>query len=52
MTDIKETLQEVKEAYARELGYENWETCINDQPAYKVESLMDGVATLLFLRLI
>jgi len=39
-----EKLNEVKEAYAKELGYKDWETCINDQPNYKVETLMDEVA--------
>jgi len=38
------TIHTVKEMYAKELGYENWETCINDQPNYKVEELMDEVA--------
>ena len=37
-------LNEIKENYAKELGYANWEACINDQPNYKVESLMDEVA--------
>tara|TARA_B110001450_G_C17307315_1_gene353986 strand:+ start:95 stop:319 length:225 start_codon:yes stop_codon:yes gene_type:complete len=38
------TIHTVKEQYAQELGYKNWETCINDQPNYKVEELMDEVA--------
>ena len=43
-----EKLNEVKETYAKELGYKNWETCINDQPNYKVETLMDEVALRLY----
>ena len=39
-----EKLNEIKETYAKELGYKDWETCINDQPNYKVETLMDEVA--------
>tara|TARA_R110000772_G_scaffold153261_1_gene264267 strand:+ start:28133 stop:28429 length:297 start_codon:yes stop_codon:yes gene_type:complete len=43
-----EKLNEVKETYAKELGYKDWETCINDQPNYKVETLMDEVALRLY----
>lgn len=43
-----EKLNEVKETYAKELGYKDWETCINDQPNYKVESLVDEVALRLY----
>jgi hypothetical protein len=43
-----EKLNEIKETYAKELGYKDWETCINDQPNYKVETLMDEVALRLY----
>ena len=43
-----EKLNEVKETYAKELGYKDWETCINDQPNHNVETLMDEVALRLY----
>lgn len=43
-----EKLNEIKETYAKELGYKDWETCINDQPNYKVETLMDEIALRLY----
>ena len=43
-----EKLNEIKETYAKELGYKDWETCINDQPNYRTETLMDEVALRLY----
>lgn len=34
-------LEEDKNDYAHSIGYKNWEECINDQPNYKVEKLLD-----------
>jgi len=41
---MKNKIKEVKEQLANELNYKSWEDCINDQPNYKVEALMDTVA--------
>jgi hypothetical protein len=40
----KQKLQQIKEEYAKEIGYKDWEECINDQPNYRIEVLMDEVA--------
>lgn len=40
------TLNECKEKVAVKHGYKDWETCINDQPNYKVESFCDEAAEL------
>jgi len=37
-------LQQAKNEIAKELNYKDWETCINDQPNYNVENIMDKVA--------
>ena len=39
-------LEEIKEIIAKEKGYKDWEICINDQPNYMVEKLMDEVVML------
>ena len=39
-----EKLEQAKEIIAKELNYKDWETCINDQPNYKIEGIMDKVA--------
>lgn len=36
--------KKAKEIIAKELNYKDWETCINDQPNYKIEGIMDKVA--------
>jgi len=41
---MKNKLNEVKEKYAKEIGYKDWEECINDQPNYRIEIIMDEVA--------
>ncbi len=41
---MEKRIKEVKEQLANELNYKSWEDCINDQPNYKVEALMDTVA--------
>ena len=43
-----EKLEEIKEALAKEKGYETWTKCINDQPNCMVETLMDTVALRLY----
>ena len=35
--------ERAKNEIAKELGYNNWESCINDQPNYMVEKIMDKV---------
>ena len=40
----KEILEQAKNEIAKELNYKDWETCINDQPNYNVENIMDKVA--------
>lgn len=37
------TAEEIKEKVAKDKGYKDWETCINDQPNYMIEKLMDIV---------
>lgn len=41
---MNEKLEQAKEIIAKELNYKDWETCINDQPNYKIEGIMDKVA--------
>ena len=41
---MNDKLQQAKEIIAKELKYKDWETCINDQPNYNVENIMDKVA--------
>ena len=41
---MNEKLEKAKEIIAKELNYKDWETCINDQPNYKIEGIMDKVA--------
>lgn len=41
---MNEKLEQAKEIIAKELNYKDWETCINDQPNYRIEGLMDKVA--------
>lgn len=41
-------LDELKEALAKEKGYETWTKCINDHPNCMVETLMDIVALRLY----
>ena len=41
---MNENLEKAKEIIAKELNYKDWETCINDQPNYKIEGIMDKVA--------
>ncbi len=41
---MKEKLEQAKEIIAKEINYKDWETCINDQPNYKIEGIMDKVA--------
>lgn len=40
------TLESLKEEIATAKGYPSWEKCINDQPSYGVEKVMDEVARL------
>ena len=37
-------LEEIKEQYAVEHYYKDWEHFINDQPNWKVETIMDDIA--------
>lgn len=37
------TLNEIKEEYAKEIGYSDWDTCISNHPHYKVKYLYDEV---------
>ena len=41
---MNEKLEQAKNEIAKELNYKDWETCINDQPNYRIEGLMDKVA--------
>lgn len=40
------TYEEIKEDYAKEFEYQDWERFINDQPNYKVEHHMDDICKL------
>lgn len=40
-TTIK--FEQTKTIMAKEMGYDDWETCINDQPNHMVEQVMDKV---------
>ena len=37
------TIDQAKEKVAKEMKYVNWDSCINDQPNYGVEKIMDKV---------
>ena len=41
---MNEKLEQAKNEIAKELNYKDWKTCINEQPIYDRESLMDKVA--------
>lgn len=49
MNNARKLLQKVKEEISKEKGYKSWEHCINDQPNWKVEKVMDLVAIRLAL---
>ena len=44
MIGIRKKLNDLKELYACEKGYNNWEQCINDQANYMVEKIMNELA--------
>lgn len=41
---MNEKLEQAKNDVAKKLNYKDWEKCINDQPNYKIEGIMDEVA--------
>jgi hypothetical protein len=44
--EYKIKFEESKNQVAQQMGYKDWETCINDQPNHMVEQLMDKVIEL------
>lgn len=43
-TEKIKTLDDIKEMVAKEMNYRDWDECINDQPNWMVEEVMDKVA--------